>query len=378
MDFALNDIQQMLKDSAGKFIHNDYDFETRQKHSHSELGYSEDNWQLFAELGWLALPFAEEFGGLDGNATDLMVLMTELGKGLIVEPYLSTVVLAGNAIQRGGTAEQKEALIGGIVGGELKLAFAGLEAQSATDISSISTQASTANNGVVLNGKKQVVLHAQSADKLVVAARSHNNNGNIALYLVDANAEGVAAHHYPTNDGARASDLTFTNVAAELLGDSDDAAPVIQAVLNDAIVAVSAEAVGVMDKMLTATVEYTKVRKQFDVPIAKFQILQHNMVDMFMECEQARSMVYYAAITIGEGNSEEQVAEANKASQFLKWKVGQAARLVGQTAVQLHGGMGVTDELDVGHMFKRLTMINTLFGSMDTHLDNLVKQRQAA
>ncbi|MDC8830146.1 acyl-CoA dehydrogenase family protein [Alteromonas gilva] len=371
MDFALNDIQQMLQDSADKFIHNKYDFETRQKHSKSELGYSEDNWQLFAELGWLALPFEEEFGGLDGNATDVMVLMTELGKGLLVEPYLSTVILAGNAIQRCGTAEQKEALIGGIVGGELKLAFAAWEAQAPTDISAITTKAAGSGSDVVLSGKKSVVLNAASADKLVIAAR---NDNAIGLYLVDADAEGISAHHYPTNDGGRASDLTFNNVSATRLGDSDDAEATINAVLNDAIVAVSAEAVALMDKMLKATVEYTKVRKQFDVPIAKFQVLQHNMVDMFMECEQARSMVYFAAITIGEGDA----AAANKASQFLKWKIGQAARLVGQTAVQLHGGMGVTDELDVGHMFKRLTMINSLFGSMDCHLDNLVKQRQAA
>ncbi|NVK54816.1 MAG: acyl-CoA dehydrogenase family protein [Alteromonadaceae bacterium] len=372
MDFALNDIQQMLQDSADKFIHNKYDFETRQKHSKSELGYSEDNWQLFAELGWLALPFEEEFGGLDGNATDVMVLMTELGKGLLVEPYVSTVIMAGNAIQRCGTDEQKAELIGSIVGGELKLAFAATEAQAPADIKAITTTATGSGDSVKINGKKSVVLHAASADKLIVAARTDTDT--IGLYIVDASAEGISAHHYPTNDGGRASDLTFKDVNATQLGDSNDVAAAIQAVLNDAVVAVSAEAVSLMDKMLNATVEYTKVRKQFDVPIAKFQVLQHNMVDMFMECEQARSMLYYAAITIGEGNAE----AANKASQFLKWKVGQAARLVGQTAVQLHGGMGVTDELDVGHMFKRLTMINTLFGSMDYHLDSLVKQRQAA
>ena len=372
MDFALNDIQQMLKDSAGKFIHNDYDFETRQKLSQSSLGYSEENWQLFAELGWLALPFAEDFGGLDGNATDLMVLMTELGRGLIVEPYLPTVVLAGNLIQRHGTDSQKDALIGGIIGGELKLAFAGWEAQAPDDINAITTVATGTDGKYTLNGKKSVVLHAESADKLIVAART--NDTGISLFIVDTNAEGVTARHYPTNDGARASDLTFTEVAAELLGEEGTAAPAIEAVLNDAIVAVAAEAVGLMDKVLSATVEYTKVRKQFDVPISKFQVLQHDMVDMFMECEQARSMLYYAAITIGEGEPE----ASRKASQFLKWKIGQSARLVGQSAVQLHGGMGVTDELDVGHMFKRLTMINTLFGSMDVHLDSLIKQRQAA
>lgn len=373
MDFALNDIQQMLKDSASKFIQNDYDFETRQKFSQSDLGYSEENWQLFAELGWLALPFAEEHGGLDGDATDLMVLMTELGKGLLVEPYLSTVVLAGNAIQRCGTPEQQSELIGDIVTGNLKLAFAAWEAHAPADIRAITTTATQSGEKFTLNGKKSVVLQAESVNKYIVAAKIDGTD-NIGLFIVEAGADGVSAMHFPTNDGARASDLNFTNVDAVQLGDSSNAEAEIQAVMNDAIVAVSAEAVGLLDKMLAATVEYTQVRKQFDIPISKFQVLQHNMVDMFMECEQARSMLYYGAITIANGSA----SEANEASQFLKWKIGHALRLVGQTAVQLHGGMGVTDELDVGHMFKRLTMINTLFGSMDTHLDTLVKQRQRA
>lgn len=387
MDFALTDIQEMLKDSASKFINNTYDFDARQKLSESEKGYSEEHWQLFAELGWLALPFEEQYDGLDGTAVELMVLMETLGKGLLLEPYLSTVVLSGNLIQRLGTESQKSEWLTAIAGGEKKVAFAGFETASQTDITTITTRAEVNGDGVKLSGKKPVVLHAQSADMLLVAAKA--DDGEIGVYMVSPKDSGVSIAAYPTNDGGRAADVTLNNVSVPLSaklgaggeggvggdhGDSGNAEAAINRVLADAVIAVSAEAVGLMEKMLNATVEYTRVRKQFDMPIARFQVLQHKMVDMFMEVEQARSMLYYGAISLSADNG----VDAAKAASMVKAKIGSASRIVGQTAVQLHGGMGVTEELDVGHMFKRLTMINTLFGSHDAHMDALIKAEQAA
>ncbi|WP_218312458.1 acyl-CoA dehydrogenase family protein [Alteromonas antoniana] len=375
MDFALTDIQEMLKDSASKFINNAYDFDARQKLSASDTGYSEEHWQLFAELGWLALPFEDQYGGLDGTAVELMVLMETLGKGLLLEPYLSTVVLSGNLIQRLGNESQKSEWLTAIAGGEKKVAFAGFETASQTDITSITTRAEINGDSVKLTGKKPVVLHAQSADMLLVAAKTSDDD--IGVFMVSPKESGVTIAAYPTNDGGRAADVTLNNVTVSAdarLGEGENATDAIGRVLADAVIAVSAEAVGLMEKMLNATVEYTRVRKQFDMPIARFQVLQHKMVDMFVEVEQARSMLYYGAISLSADNG----VDAAKAASMVKAKIGSASRLVGQTAVQLHGGMGVTEELDVGHMFKRLTMINTLFGSHDAHMDALIKAEQAA
>ncbi|MDR5861225.1 pimeloyl-CoA dehydrogenase small subunit [Halomonas eurihalina] len=376
MDFALNDIQQMLQDSAAKFIQNDYDFETRRRLSESELGYSEENWKLFAELGWLALPFDEEYGGLGGNLTDLMVLQIELGRGLVVEPFFSSVVLGGNLIQRHGSASQRAELLEPLIAGELKLAFAYIEPQSHTSITDIETSAERSEAGYRLTGHKAVVLGGPSADLLLVAARTSGKRGDrngLSLFLVDPAQPGVTLKSYPTNDGFRAADIHFDDAKASLLGEVDSAHGAIQATLDDAIVALSAEAVGVMEKLLDATVEFCKVRKQFGQPIGKFQVLQHRMADMFMECEQTRSMLYFGAITATAGGEE-----ASRAASMLKVKVGSAGRLVGQQAVQLHGGMGVSDELDVGHFFKRITMINTLLGSRDEHLQRLIGDAQVA
>ena len=375
MDFALTDIQEMLKDSASKFINNAYDFDARQKLSASDTGFSEEHWQLFAELGWLALPFEDQYGGLDGTAVELMVLMETLGKGLLLEPYLSTVVLSGNLIQRLGNESQKSEWLTAIAGGEKKVAFAGFETASQTDITSITTRAEINGDSVKLTGKKPVVLHAQSADMLLVAAKTSDDD--IGVFMVSPKESGVTIAAYPTNDGGRAADVTLNNVTVSAdarLGEGENATDAIGRVLADAVIAVSAEAVGLMEKMLNATVEYTRVRKQFDMPIARFQVLQHKMVDMFVEVEQARSMLYYGAISLSAYNG----VDAAKAASMVKAKIGSASRLVGQTAVQLHGGMGVTEELDVGHMFKRLTMINTLFGSHDAHMDALIKAEQAA
>lgn len=374
MDFAFTDIQDMLKDSAEKFVSNDYGFEHRQALVDSDKGYSEEHWQLFAELGWLALPFEEAYGGLDGTAVDIMVLMQTLGKGLLVEPYLSTVVLGGGVISRLGSEAQKEQWLSAIAGGELKVALAACEAQDPWALNSLTTTAEASGEGYVLNGHKAVVLHAQSADLLLVAA---NAPEGLTVFAVKPDAEGVSLREFVTNDGGRAADITLTNVVVskdDVVGEAGQAEAAVRASLNMGVIAVCAEAVGLMERLLDATVEYTRVRKQFDTPIARFQVLQHRMVDMFTEIEQGRSMLYFGAIKL----SSPDATDIDSAVAMLKAKLGSCSRLVGQTAVQLHGGMGVTEELDVGHMFKRLTMINTLFGSMDYHLDSLVKAQQVA
>lgn len=378
MDFSFNDIQQMLQDSASRFVRNDYDFDSRQKIVHGETGFSEAHWSLFAELGWLALPFPEEFGGMDGSLVDLAVLQTELGRGLVIEPYLSTVVMAGNLINRHGSEAQKQALLEPLIGGEQRYSFAGFEAAAQNDIRQISTLAKSEGDGYVLNGNKAVVLGAGTGTQMLVVARTDSEAGSadgLSVFIVPEDAEGVSLHAYTTNDGFRAADVSLTHVslgADALLGEAGSAGPAIQAMLNDAIVALGAEAVGVMESLLNRTVEFCKVRKQFGVPIGTFQVLQHRMADMFMECEQAKSMLYYAAIAVSSGT------DADAAASRLKVKIGNAGRLVGQQAVQLHGGMGVTDELDVGHFFKRITMINTLLGSRDEHLNRLVQAESAA
>ncbi|MBU2964068.1 acyl-CoA dehydrogenase [Amphritea sp. 2_MG-2023] len=378
MDFSLNDIQQMMQDSAAKFIQNDYDFETRRGLSNSPAGYSEDNWKLFAELGWLALPIKEAYGGLDGDLVDTMVLQQEFGKGLLVEPYYATVLLGANLIQKQASDAQKLELLEPVVAGELKLALAHSEAQASFDVSQTKTRAEKQGDQYVLNGHKAVVLGAESADYLLVPARTSGVVGDaegISLFLIDPKSAGVQLRGYATNDGLRAADIGLTEVtvpASSILGQADSAAPAIELVLNEAIVALGAEAVGIMEKLLAATSEYIKTRQQFDQPISRFQVLQHRLADMFMETEQAKSMVYFAAMEVAKGGSE-----ASRVASMLKVKIGSAGRLVGQQAVQLHGGMGITDELDVGHFFKRLTCINNQLGTRDYHLQSLINKAAA-
>ncbi len=375
MDFSLNDIQQMMQDSAARFVQNEYDFETRRKLVDSELGYSQDNWKLFADLGWLALPIAEAYGGLDGTLVDIMVLQQELGKGLVVEPFFATVLLAANLVQKLGSEEQKETIVGLVAAGESKLALAYAENGNAFDVTQIATTATKTENGYQLNGHKAVALGAGSADQLLVVARTAGESGQeegISVFLVSPDQQGVSLRTYPTNDGHRAADVNLEEVqvgAESLIGAEGQAFDAIKAVLNEAIVALAAEAVGVMDKLLAATTEYAKTREQFGQKIGRFQVLQHRMADMFVECEQSRSMLYFAALQISEGSED-----SDRIAAMLKVKIGNSARFVGQQAVQLHGGMGITDELDVGHFFKRLTSINAQLGSRDFHLNRLITE----
>ena len=371
MDFSFSAEQTLLQDSIEKFIQNDYAFEARQKIVKEELGYSASHWQTFAELGWLGVPFDEADGGFGGSAIEAIIMMESFGKGLVVEPYVATVVMAGGALRVAATAAQKERYLVGVIDGSTQGALAYAEPQGRFNLADLTTQAAAADSGGwVLNGYKAVVLNGPSADFLIVSARTSGDQRDVdgvSLFVVPANADGISRRDYPTVDAFRASEITFDSVALpaeSLLGAAGEGLGIIEQVIDEAILAVGAEAVGCMEVLYKATVEYCKTREQFGQPIGKFQVLQHRMVDMFMEHEQAKSLMFMAAMRMAEGYGD----EAKKAVSAFKVQVGKSGRFVGQSAVQLHGGMGMTEELSIGHYFKRLTMIDTLFGNVDFHL----------
>ena len=372
MDFSLNEIQAMLDDSVEKFIANDYDFETRQKYSGSEQGFSPEVWQTFAELGWTAVPFSEEDGGFSGGPIDLMVLMLRFGKGLIVEPYLANVVLAGGVMRRAASGAQKEQWLQPIMGGELQAALAFVEPQSRYDVSNIATTATADGDAWVLNGTKGVVLNGGNADLLIVPARTSGEQTSadgITLFAVPGDAKGLSRNAYATVDGHQAAEITLDKVKVDVnavLGEVDNGFETLDVVIDDATLAVCAEAVGIMQIMTEKTIEYSKNRMQFGVPIGSFQALQHRMVDMFTECEQSYSLLIWATMVAAQGGDE-----AKRAISSIKHQVGTVGRKVGQEAVQIHGGMGVSWELDIAHYFKRLTVIDQMFGNADWHLDRL-------
>ena len=371
MDFSFSDEQTLLQESIERFIQNDYSFSRRQAIVKGELGYDAGHWHTFAELGWLGVPFAEEDGGFDGTAIESILMCEQFGKGLVVEPFLASVVLAGGVIRIGGSRAQRVAYLPGIVGGSAQAALAYAEPQGRYNLADLVTTGARANGGFVINGYKAVVLNAPSADFLVISARTsgeQRDSDGVSLFIVPNDTPGLSRRDYPTVDAFRASEVTLENVEVgedALLGEAGRGLPILQRVVDEGTLAVGAEAVGCMEVLYKDTVEYCKTRKQFGQPIGKFQVLQHSMVDMFMEHEQAKSLMYMAAMRMEEGYGP----EAQKAVSAFKVQVGTSGRFVGQNAVQLHGGMGMTDELSIGHYFKRLTMIDTLFGNVDFHLE---------
>jgi len=368
MDFSLSEEQGMLQDSVSRFVAQDYSFDRRERIIASAEGYSPDYWQRFADLGWLMIPFSEADGGLGGSAVDLMVIMQEFGKGIVVEPFLATAVLGGGLIAEAGSEEQKSSLLPRLMAGELQLAFAFNEPPSRYNLADVACSAKRNGDHYVVNGHKAVVLNAPGADELIVAVRSsgdQRDKDGISLLLVAADSPGVRLQSYATVDGQRAADVYFENVSVPVgnrLGTEGEALAVIEKVIDRATLAICAEALGAMEAALWKTVDYTKTRKQFGVSISSFQALQHRMADMFIEVEQARSIVQMAVMQMDASDGL-----APKAVSAAKSRVGKSARLVGQEAVQLHGGIGVMEELDLGHFFKRLTTIQFLFGSSDFH-----------
>ncbi|MEO0615279.1 MAG: acyl-CoA dehydrogenase family protein [Pseudomonadota bacterium] len=369
MDFSISEDQSMLQDSVARFIQDEYDFDSRQEAAATDAGFSAERWREFAELGWTAVPFAEEDGGLDGGAVELMLLMEQFGRGLVVEPYLPCIIMAGGVLKRLATEDQKATWLADIIGGEKLAALAYAEPQARYDLNDVAVTATADGDGYVLNGHKTVVLNGGNADMLIVSARTSGERGDtdgISLFVVDASAAGIKRKSYATVDARQAAEIHFEQVrvgADQLLGAAGEGFATLKAVIEDATIAVCAEAVGIMQVLNYKTLEYTKQRVQFGVPIASFQALQHRMVEMFMIFEQTRSLLLHAVMT------EEADAGAEAALHALKIQIGTEGRKLGEEAVQLHGGMGVTWELDVAHYFKRLTMIDTLFGNADHHIE---------
>ena len=370
MDFSFSDEQTLLQESVSRFITNDYGFESRQKASRSEAGYGLENWQTFAELGWLGVPFSENHGGFGGGAVETMLMMEEFGKGLVVEPYLATVVACGSALNEAGSEDQKTAYIPEIIDGSKLWALAFAEPQGRFNLADLTTTA-TANGGTyLLSGHKSVVINGPNANFFILSARTsgeQRDETGVSLFIVPSDAKGLSRRDYPTVDGQRASELILDNVKLDdsnRLGDEGQGLNILQQAIDFATLAIGSEAVGCMEVLYKDTVEYCKNREQFGQPIGKFQVLQHRMVDMFMEHEQAKSLMFMAAMRWDEGYG----AQAQKAVSAFKVQVGKSGKFVGQSAVQLHGGMGMTDELNIGHYFKRLTIIDTMFGNVDHHL----------
>lgn len=372
MDFELNEIQAMLADSIEKFIVKDYDFETRQKYAGSELGYSKDVWQTFAELGWTSVPFSEDDGGFDGGPVEMMVVMERLGRGLVVEPYLANVVLAGGVLKRAASEQQKADWLQPMMAGELQTTVAFVERQARYDVNNVATTATKDGDSWVINGAKGYVLNGDNAELLIIPARTsgeQSDHDGITLFGVAANSDGVAIRGYETVDGNRAAEISLKNVsvsADHVIGEVGEGYAALSGAISDATLAVCAEAVGIMTAMTEKTIEYTKTRVQFGVPISSFQALQHRMVEMYTACEQSRSLMMWAAMTIADDNED-----SARALHSLKYQIGTAGTRVGEEAVQIHGAMGVVWDLDVPHYFKRLTAINILFGNADWHLDQL-------
>ena len=367
MDFNFTEEQTMIRDSLSRLIREQYDFDTRRKVVASKDGWRPEMWAQFAELGLMMAPFSEEDGGLGGGPIDAMVVMEEFGKGLVVEPYLPSVVCGGGFLKRGSEAQKTEHLAG-IMSGEQIFAFAYAEPRGRYNLADLETTAKKDGAGFSINGHKAVVIGAPWATHFVVTARTSGGRRDakgVTVFVVAKDAKGVSTRDYPTVDGRRASEVYFENVsvgADAVIGEVDNGLPLVELVTDEAIAALCAEACGAMKVAHEMTVEYSRNRKQFGTAIGKFQVLQHRMVDMFMEHEQSVSMTYMATLKL-----DEDIATRKKAASAAKVRIGQGGRFVGQQAIQIHGGMGMTDEMAVGHYFKRLTMIDSEFGNVDHH-----------
>ena len=369
MDFNFTEEQDMVRDGLSRLVREEYGFETRREVIASESGWRPEIWAQLAELGILGMPFSEEDGGFGGGAVDAMVVMEEFGKGLVVEPFVPTVVCAGGFLKHAGTAAQKEEHIGAIVSGERVYAFAYAEPRGRYDLADLQTTAKKDGDGYVLNGHKAVVIGAPWASHLIVTARTggeRRDKDGISVFVLDKSTDGVVTRDYETVDGRRASEVYFENAkipADALIGEEGTALPLIERVTDEAIAAQCAEACGAMKVAHAMTLEYSKQRKQFGVPIGKFQVLQHRMVDMYTEYESSVSMTYLATLNLDADEKARKLAVS-----AAKVRVGQAAHHIGQEAIQIHGGNGMTDEYAIGHYFKRLTIFDSEFGNIDHHM----------
>jgi pimeloyl-CoA dehydrogenase small subunit len=376
MDFQPSDDQRLLLESVSRMLADNYSFAQRKMYLAEPEGYSTAMWSQFAELGLLGLPFAEEYGGFGGGPQEVMLVMQAFGRVLVLEPYFPTVVLAGTAVKAAGSAEQKQAILPAIAEGRLKMTFAHGERQARYDLTDVVTTAKRNGSGWVLDGSKTVVSHGEAADRIVVSARTSGeryDEDGITLFLVDASAQGVARRGYASRDETRAADISLSNVHvtdADVLGEVGKGLAVIQAVIDAGIAATAAETVGAMEAMNEMTLEYSKTRVQFGQPIGTYQVVQHRMADMFMTQEQGRSMAMLATMSLENPDPKQRAHDMAMA----KVGIGQAGRYVSQSAVQMHGGIGMTEEYAVGHYFRRCMVIERLFGDPAYYLQKLARE----
>ena len=377
MDFEYSDEQRLFSETLRKFLNTGYGFDARAKIITSSAGFSEDVWAAMAEMGILGVPFDAEHGGFGGNTVDMMVVMEALGEALVVEPYLATVGLGGRFIARGGTVAQQKQILPSLIAGKTKMAFAQTEPGARYDLARVSTRATPSGDGWVLEGDKRAVLHGGCADLLVVSARTAGAEGDargISVFLVERGAPGVTVSEYRGLDNLRLGDVRLSGVRvarAGLLGAEGGGWSLIEEVVDYATALVCAEAVGAIKYAHDATLDYLKTRRQFGVPIGSFQALQHRMVDILIAYEQARSIACLACVKVDTADA----AERRRIVSAAKIKIADAARHVSQEAVQLHGGMGMTEELKISHTFRRLTTIAQTFGDADHHLARFAAAR---
>ena len=375
MDFDFTDEQRMLKDSVEQLISDRYDFEQRKKYMKEEAGYSRSQWAQYAAMGLLGLPFEERFGGVGGGPVETMIVMEAFGRGLVLEPYLATVVMGGGLVNLGGNDAQRAAILPKIADGSLLLAYAHSEAQSRYDLADVASTAKRDADGWILDGEKNFVAHGNCADKLVVSARisgERSSREGIALFLVDAKSPGVSRKSYETQDGLRAAQIKLSGVKVssnDAIGDPGKALPLIERIADNALTAVAAEAVGAMGAAHEITLEYLRTRKQFGVAIGSFQVLQHRAVDILVSLEQARSMALYATMMVNDPDP----VQRSKAVSAATVQIRRSGKFIGQQVVQLHGGIGMTLEYKIGHYFKRLTAMESLLGDTDHHLAALAR-----
>ena len=378
MHFELTEEQTLLENMVTAFVRDDYNWETREKIVKTEEGWKPENWSKFAELGLLSVPFSEDHGGLGGTAVDSMVVMEQFGKGLVVEPFMPSILLSGNLISKLANESQANEIIPKIIEGESRYVFAYAEPQSRFDLSDVKTSATKDGDEYTLNGFKSVVFGASMATHIIIAARTsgdQRSEDGITLFLADIKSNGITLQTYPTIDEYRASEVVIENLKISsdmVLGEVDKAYPVIEEVIDLATIAACSEAVGVLQVLKDSTIDYCKQRKQFGQPISKNQAIQHKLVDMMIEYEQAKSILY-AAVTADLSNADER----KKAVSGAKARIGQSIKFVGESAIQLHGGMGMVDEYMISHYFKRATMLGVLFGNVDFHMKRFVGLTQS-
>ena len=371
MDFAYSEEQQMLADLVGRFVERDYGFDRRRALAADGRGFSEENWQQFAQMGLLGLNVPAEYGGMGATPVETLIVMEAFGRGLVLEPYVSSAVIGASLLAAAGSEERKRQLLAAIAEGRCRAALASLEAQGRFDLWHVGTAARATPDGWVLSGSKAVVIDGDSADLLLVSARTSgaaSDRKGISLFLVPAGAPGVSVRGFPCIDGRRSAEVSLNNVAvpaADMLGEPGGACAAIEWAVDRGIAALCAEAVGAMARLVELTAEYLRTRKQFGKPIGSFQALQHRAVDMLVALEQARSMAFAAAAGVDAADP----AERRRAVSAAKAMVGISGRAIGQAAVQLHGGMGMTDELPVGHYFKRLACIDLSWGNAEHHVE---------